>query len=318
MKIARVEAQLTGDNLLSIIEEFLNISGLSLESIVIDNTIKIKGSINKKVNINFYGEIEIEAVKDNKIYGKVSKFKAMNLGFFRMFRSIGLKVMMKYIPIEGIEVYKDNIIIDVKKILIGVPYVDVNISDLFIKKDKLCVEVSDAEISIMGTLIKKPEVNEEEEDKEKEINLNVEKINDYYSSGREELINKLPKEVKGLSDYLFVVPDIVALIYRLLKDNRVSIKTKLVISASVAYVTVPNDLIPKKIPLIGKIDDLAVIFFALNRVANDVSLEILLENWAGKNELVLVLKNGLEYIVNFTGAKNIDKLCNMIEQLKTL
>lgn len=317
MKISKIECKLTGDNLLSIINEFLNVEGLNIESINIDNNIRIQGSFNKKVNISFYGELEIQGVKENKIYGRFSKFKAMNLGFFRMFRSIGLKMFMKYIPIEGIEVYKDNIIIDIKKILLGVPYVDINISDIFIKKNELIVEVSDAEISIMGTIIKKAEV-EEAEVVEEEINFDVKKVDDLYSSNREEINKKLPEGIKGISDYLFIIPDIMALVYRLLKDSRVSIKTKLIISASVAYVAVPNDIIPKKVPLIGKIDDLAIVFFALNRIVNDVPLEIILENWAGENELVLVLKNGLEYIVNFTGAKNIEKLCKMVEQLKTL
>mgnify|MGYP000302595439 CR=1 FL=1 len=41
-------------------------------------------------------------------------------------------------------------------------------------------------------------------------------------------------------------------------------KTKLVISAAVAYITVPSDLIPDKVPFVGKIDDIAIGIFALN------------------------------------------------------
>lgn len=125
-------------------------------------------------------------------------------------------------------------------------------------------------------------------------------------------------EVRKISDYIFVVPDIIALIYRLLKDKRVPLKTKLSISAALAYILFPTDIIPDNIPFIGRIDELAVVFFALNRIANDVSTQVILENWAGKNELVLVLRNGIDYIINFTNAKNVEKLYNVVEELTTL
>jgi exopolysaccharide biosynthesis predicted pyruvyltransferase EpsI len=34
--------------------------------------------------------------------------------------------------------------------------------------------------------------------------------------------------------------------------------------------------------------------------------------------LILVLKNGIEYITNFTGAGNVGKLYSVIEELSTL
>ena len=169
----------------------------------------------------------------------------------------------------------------------------------------------------MGNIIKveEPEVITEDAD---EVEEPVNKVADYYTLGRDKLQEKLPDGAKKISDYIFVVPDIVALICRMLKDSRVPIKTKLVVSASLAYVIFPTDLIPDKIPFIGKIDEIAVVFFALNRIATDVPTKVILENWAGKDELVLVLKNGLEYVTNFTGAKNVEKLYNVVEELSTL
>ena len=77
-------------------------------------------------------------------------------------------------------------------------------------------------------------------------------------------------------------------------------------------------MIPNNIPFIGTIDDLAVIFFALNRIATDVPFNVLVENWSGKNELILVLKNGIEYVTNFTGARNIDKIYNIAQEVAAL
>ncbi|MBM6839469.1 DUF1232 domain-containing protein, partial [Clostridium saudiense] len=38
-----------------------------------------------------------------------------------------------------------------------------------------------------------------------------------------------------------------------------------------AYIVVPTDIIPDKIPFIGKIDELAVAFFALNSLTSFLS-----------------------------------------------
>ncbi|MBM6860822.1 DUF1232 domain-containing protein, partial [Clostridium saudiense] len=136
-----------------------------------------------------------------------------------------------------------------------------------------------------------------------------------YTVGREKISKKLPEKIKKYSDYIFIIPDIAALLTRLLKDNRVSLKTKLIISGSIAYIVVPTDIIPDKIPFIGKIDELAVAFFALNRVVKDVPLHIILENWQGKNDIILVIKNLIEYITNFTAAQNVETLYEFVEEV---
>lgn len=317
MKISGVQAQLTGEDILSIINEFVDVEGLELKEVNIDNSISIKGSFKKGVTIDFQGELTIIGVEDGNIIAKFSKLKVMKLGFFRPIRSLALKFGLKQLKLSGIDATKDRIVLNIDKLLKDVPYVDIKLKELYIKGQALQVEVEDINISLKGNIIKvkEEEVITEEEDK---IELPIEKIEDYYTIGRKKAEEKLPEGAKKVSDYLFVVPDIVALIYRMLKDSRVPIKTKLAISASLAYVIFPTDIIPNKIPLIGRIDDVAVVFFALNRIAKDVPTQVILENWAGKNELALVLKNGLEYITNFTGAKNVEKLYNVVEELSTL
>ena len=109
-----------------------------------------------------------------------------------------------------------------------------------------------------------------------------------------------------------------ALIYRLLKDKRVSLKTKLIIAAAVSYIAFPTDIIPDKIPFVGKVDEIAVAFFALERIISDVPMEIILENWEGKNNIVFVIRNILDYVINFTGAKNVEKVYNFVEEIVSL
>ncbi|MGL4774232.1 MAG: YkvA family protein [Clostridium sp.] len=321
MRISKVAVELSGSDILSIINEFVKIDGLELKNVTVDKAIYVEGTYKMGLAINFAGELEILGVNEGKVVTRFSSCKVMKVGFFRMIRSYALKTALAQLEVKGITSEKDNIIIDVNKILSDIPFVDIKMKDTYIKGQALHVDVEDINISIAGELIKtqqedvlEGEVLEEEQN----ITLPSEKIVDNYTVGRKYVENKLPNEIKKYSDYILAVPDIVALLYRLLKDKRVKMSTKLIISASVGYVVFPTDIIPNNIPFIGRIDDIAVVFFALNRIVNDVPLQIILENYAGKDELLLLLTNGLDYIVNFTGAKNVEKLYSVIEEIKTL
>lgn len=351
MNISKVCVNLTGQDILSIINDFVNINGLTLNEVTIDNGVEIKGSFKKGIKIDFKLLIDELNVIDGKVVGKLSKLKVYKLGIFRIFRSLALKTLIKVVGDIGIHTNRDVITVDINKILERFPFIKINVKDVYITENTVAAEVSNInlDLSKLNTEEKSEDIKECVEEKtsvnnieEKEENLvyesredeleesieyekiieNTKKKEDYYTVGRdttkEKIEEKLPDNAKAYSDYLFLIPDLVALIFRLLKDNRVPIKTKLAVSGSIAYIICPTDMIPNNIPFIGTIDDLAVIFFALNRIATDVPFNILVENWSGKNELILVLKNGIEYVTNFTGAKNIDKIYNIAQEVATL
>lgn len=357
MNISNVSVQLTGEDILSLINDFVKVDGLDLASVIIDNGIHIKGSFKKGIKINFEGTISDLTVIDEKVHCRFSSFKVYKLGLFRVFRSLGVRIALKFIGDLGIDGTKDKLIIDVDKVLEGVKIIKLKVKDLFIKGDRVLVEVKDINLSLNGNtldgnveeketlkdidneeenneesrehieeveaeIVEEEITEEEEEDLEALLMEDKDKTEDIYNKGRdftkEKLKEKLPPKAKPYSDYLLVIPDLLALIVRLLKDERVPIKTKLTVSGSIAYIAFPTDLIPNKIPFIGTIDDIAVLFFALNRIAKDVPLKVLVENWSGKNELLIVLKEGLDYVINFTGAKNLEKIFSVVEELKTL
>lgn len=319
MNISETKVKLSKDDILSIINEFVKIDDLELKDIAISDGITLRGTLKKLINIDFEIKADILECKDNKIFLKISKVKALNIGIFRMIRSLILKQISAMFEEYGIENNRDIAIINLKKILVNVPYIDFNLDEIYIRGSELWVEICNIEISIAGTLIKEIEPKEIEEDVEEEYLLEeINKVEDSYSIGRRKLENKLPEKVNDYKDYLFIIPDIVTLIYRLLKDKRVSIKTKLIMSSAIAYITVPSDIIPDKIPFIGAIDDIGVAFFALNKIMKDVPLNVILENWEGQNDILLVIKNGIDYLVNFTAAENVEKLYDIVEELSTL
>ena len=320
MNISEIKVKLLGNDILNIINEFVKIDGLNIKSVSIHDGIVLEGSFNKGLKMDFFVKVELIECVQNKITARLVKVKILNLGVFRIIRSFALKKLAKAFKEYGIESEKDKVIIDINSVLKNVPYVELNVNEIFMKRSELWVEASDIKISIAGELIKKVEAEEVKEEKDESLATLevVSKVEDNYSRGRKILGDKLPEATKQYKEYIFILPDIVSLSYRLLKDKRVPIKTKLMMSAAIAYIVIPTDIIPNKIPFIGAIDDIGVAFFTLNKILKDVPLAIIVENWQGKNELLLVLKNGVEYLVDFTGARNVERLCEVVEELYTL
>ena len=55
----------------------------------------------------------------------------------------------------------------------------------------------------------------------------------------------------------------IQLVWRLMADPRVPTMTKLIIPGVIVYVLLPIDIIPDVIPILGQLDDLAVVFFGI-------------------------------------------------------
>lgn len=320
MKISNIKVNLLGEDLLSIINEFIKVDGLNLKKVNIYNGIIFEGILKKGFDINFLLKIEIIELKDNKIRCQLSNLQVMNLGLFRMIRSFILKKIIKDFNNIGVFSEKDKIIIDIKKILQNIPFINFSLKEVYIIENKLCCGLDNIDISLKGELIKEEIIEEDFENKISKDNeiIAINKVKDNYSMGRKILSEKLSPKAKKYKEYIFIIPDIISLIYRLLKDKRVAIKTKLILSSAIAYITLPTDMIPNNIPFIGSIDEIGVAFFALNNVINEVPMNVIIENWEGNNEIITVLQSGLEYLINFTGAKNVEKLCLVIGELTTL
>jgi uncharacterized membrane protein YkvA (DUF1232 family) len=77
------------------------------------------------------------------------------------------------------------------------------------------------------------------------------------------------------------VPDCVVLFRRLIADERVPRRSKLLLGAMLAYLAMPFDLVPDFIPVAGQLDDLLVVALVLRRVLRSGGPELLREHWPG-------------------------------------
>ena len=316
MNVSSINVGLTGEDLISIYNDFVAIKEIKISNIDVKEDIRISVSFTKGLTINFEVKVKLNSMENGLINGELTGFKILNIGIPSFIRKTILKFALKSLSDVGINYDKGKVIIQYKYLLKDIPYVDFDIYSIYCAYGVFNVELRNAKFSLGGELKKEIELLNFEKEKVPEFNEeDISKTEDSYTKGREKIKDKLPNNAKKYSDYIFVLPDIAALIYRLLKDKRVSMKTKLVISAAVAYIAVPCDIIPDKVPFIGKIDDIAIGVFALNVIMTDVPLNVVLENWQGKNDILIVLKNVIDYATNFTGAKNIDSIYRVMEEV---
>ena len=86
------------------------------------------------------------------------------------------------------------------------------------------------------------------------------------------------------------VPDCVVLFTRLLRDERVPRRHKLLIGALIPYLALPFDLIPDFIPIAGQLDDAVLVACVLRRVAR-ANATVVREHWPGpERSLELILR----------------------------
>ncbi len=77
------------------------------------------------------------------------------------------------------------------------------------------------------------------------------------------------------------VPDCLVLFHRLLADERVPRRRKLLLAALVAYLALPFDLVPDFIPVAGQLDDAIVVAVVLRTVLRSGGPSLLREHWPG-------------------------------------
>lgn len=77
------------------------------------------------------------------------------------------------------------------------------------------------------------------------------------------------------------IPDCLVLFRRLLGDERVPRRRKLVLVALVAYLAMPVDLVPDFIPVAGQLDDAIIVAVVLRSVLRAGGPELLREHWPG-------------------------------------
>ena len=89
---------------------------------------------------------------------------------------------------------------------------------------------------------------------------------------------------------IWLLPNVVKLLARIVKDRRVPVRSKAFAGAVMIYVISPIDIIPDFVIGFGKLDDLILSAVAIQHLVESAGPEIVAEHWdgsAGSLDLIL-------------------------------
>ncbi len=98
------------------------------------------------------------------------------------------------------------------------------------------------------------------------------------------------KAAKGfLHNVIYLIPNFLKLLYRLVKDSRVPTAEKAFLVGAIAYVISPIDLIPDVIPFIGEVDDLYLVALTILRLLNRTPADVVRQHWDGGGDIARIV-----------------------------
>lgn len=154
----------------------------------------------------------------------------------------------------------------------------------------------------------------------------VAQAEDFYQRVRGKIVSWAQNAGAGkeITKYILLIPDLMALMVRLMGDPRVSARLKAEIAAATGYIIVPVDLMPEAVmgPA-GLIDDAIVGMIALNRVVQvmgQAGEDVLRQYWDGDEDVLHLMQGLLERADSFVTGRvwqGIKKfMANAAEDLK--
>lgn len=99
------------------------------------------------------------------------------------------------------------------------------------------------------------------------------------------------------------VPALAKLVVRLARDERIDRKHRIGAALALAYAVLPIDLIPDRIPVLGKVDDAAIAVLALTRLVEAAGDDIVKQHWDGSPAALDAVLGGLAVAGRFVPSR---------------
>ncbi len=317
MKISTVRVVLTEHDLMDMFKEFIKVEGLVIEKLKVNDIITVGGSFKKIVKIGFEFRLILEGVRDNILKFKIIEVKTWKIHIINNVKDFAIKSVIKNLEKFGISQENKILTLDLKKINTMIPYVNFNLISLRSFNGALEAEVDNLTYSAAKETAALVEVKVEVEEKTvsaaPEGTEKINKVKGKYTEIRNNVKKNVPDKCQKFLEYLLLLPDMITLLVRLLKDKRVDIKTRIAVGIITGYLLSPIDFLPDFIPFIGQIDDLVIAMYGLNVVFTKIPENIVLENWEGEENIITTVRSGVKYLNKFLGGENFGRLAKIFE-----
>jgi uncharacterized membrane protein YkvA (DUF1232 family) len=106
-------------------------------------------------------------------------------------------------------------------------------------------------------------------------------------ANKNKITRREKSELKGrMKSFLMFLPNLVAMLARMIKDTRVPTAEKALFIGAIVYVISPLDLIPDVLPFIGQVDDIYVVALTMLRLIHKTDPSIVRQHWHGGGDIV--------------------------------
>jgi uncharacterized membrane protein YkvA (DUF1232 family) len=306
MNISGASFTVSSEDIKSIITDFLEVPNLTIDKIEIDKHLYIYGSYKWFIKLNFNLVVGIVSIREQELLLRIEKVHIGKLSVFKWIRNLVLDRLIKTLKEYGITTNKGIVKFEITSILKKLPIkLDFRLHALELYKNKMYLEIEKVSLNLKGQAVSQSVIDLKPQEENAKPAVVV--MQDQYTELRTDINNKVPDKFKGLLPYIMLLPDILALFIRLFKDKRVPLKVKLICGSIITYFALPVDIVPDFLPIIGKIDDLALAFFALDNMLCQVPEQIIKDNWAGKEDIILIIRKGINLIYKTIGTSNLVK-----------
>ena len=139
-----------------------------------------------------------------------------------------------------------------------------------------------------------------------------------FRRGMSALANRIraPKDMDEVVDLIRRLPTYIRLVWALLRDGRVPARQKLILAGIGAYLIFPIDLIPDFVPVLGQLDDLAVVLLGLDLFIRTAPEDIVAEHLAKISQDKDQLRRDIATAERLLGDR-FDDVRDTVEKLRT-
>ena len=115
----------------------------------------------------------------------------------------------------------------------------------------------------------------------------------------DETIPTPPRSRQELAaEAVMLLPNVVKLLTRLMRDRRVSMRRKAFIGAVIIYVVSPVDLIPDFVIGIGRLDDLVLVSLAIDHLMSGTDEAVVREHWDGTEDGLDLVRSAFGWVAS--------------------
>lgn len=87
-------------------------------------------------------------------------------------------------------------------------------------------------------------------------------------------------------DLVFALPDILKLLWKVVRDRRVPKLVRGGVIAIAAYLALPFDVVPDYIPILGQVDDVVMLTVGVRTLLRRVPEAVIAEHWSGEQRIL--------------------------------